>query len=465
MAKKATIFALVLCLLLIVKPIGILTNAQAAAEPVDYKGRIVSDGRITAVIDDDQRLWMWGGQFGTKPLQIMDDAAYVTLGGSIQTLVAAIKTDDTLWIWDEWTDVPEEPVMTNVRNVWVASGCWLVLQKDGTLWLCEDTGTVTKEQLMTGVVSAYIKDNEIAALTEDGTVWEWYDYEYKGPVEFQNDMEDAVAVMPTGGMGSYKLLQMKDGSLMLGRTTHIEDAASYDVSSGRVVVVKTDNTLWEWTSREGEVTQTMTDVAAASTSSEHTAIIKTDGTLWLAGDKEWGLSGLGYNREWSPPEQVMEDVIYADAFHTSFTGSPEACNLILAVKSDGSIWAWGNNASRQIPNDGAYNVGDVYNNYVSTPHEVKGISMFGSTASENTAVEDTEREEREAEQEKIVNEEDVKDHVDSKNNTGQKAEVPVNTDALKNTKKSSAASIIAGIAVLAAAVAGGAVLSKKWKSS
>jgi hypothetical protein len=471
MKKRNFRFTLILYIMLLFIPFINTISVDAAAKPVDYSGRIISDGRVTAVIDDDHNLWMWGGSYGNEPQHILTDAAYVTLGGTMRTNFAVIKTDDSLWILDEWSDVPSEPALNDVCDVWLSSNSWLALKKDGSLWKSDEYDSQASELFMSGVVSAFITDNHLVVLKDDGAVIEWYDYDYKGPVEDLTDMADAVAVMSTGGSGSYKLFQLKDDSLILGRNTHITDVASFDVATNRIVVVKSDNTLWEWNFGKGDIAQTMTGVIAASTSTEHTTIIKTDGTLWLAGDREFGLSGLGYNREWSPPEKVMDDVIYAAAAHTSFIGDAEGFNLILAVKSDGSIWVWGNNASNQVPNGGIYDVGDEYDNYVISPCEVKGINLFGSAPPKDEADNVTNNEDVEIEKGKSEDPDADGNKAEDAKEAGFTSDVEKiqklvseETEKTDSGNKKSTAPAIAGILSIFAVIVGGAVLFIKRRS-
>lgn len=84
-------------------------------------------------------------------------------------------------------------------------------------------------------------------------------------------------------------------------------------------------------------TQIMTDVAQVAAGAYHSMALKTDGTLWTFGDNLSGQLGTLTNSGTpSPnpvPTQVLSGVsaIAAGAFHS------------LAVKNDGSLWAWGYN--------------------------------------------------------------------------------------------------------------------------
>jgi len=79
----------------------------------------------------------------------------------------------------------------------------------------------------------------------------------------------------------------------------------------------------------------MEDVAYVSVYSEfetiYTMAVKTDGSLWAWGDNRYGQLGDGTTQRRTKPVRVMEDV-----------ASVMPCGLFtMAIKTDGSLWAWG----------------------------------------------------------------------------------------------------------------------------
>ncbi|MFZ1313275.1 MAG: T9SS type A sorting domain-containing protein [Chitinophagaceae bacterium] len=78
----------------------------------------------------------------------------------------------------------------------------------------------------------------------------------------------------------------------------------------------------------------------------HTLAIKTDGTLWGWGDNTSGQLGNGTNNNSNAPGQIGTatnwQVIAAGAEHS------------MAIKTDGTLWAWGRNSEAQL-GDGTIN--------------------------------------------------------------------------------------------------------------
>lgn len=93
---------------------------------------------------------------------------------------------------------------------------------------------------------------------------------------------------------------------------------------------------------------------SVSCGSNHTAAIKTDGSLWMWGYNVSGQLGNGFDGTVNglsdvcqpTPVKVMDDVasVSCGRGHTA------------AIKTDGSLWMWGNNGNGELGNGGAGNV-------------------------------------------------------------------------------------------------------------
>lgn len=120
--------------------------------------------------------------------------------------------------------------------------------------------------------------------------------------------------------------------------------------SNSSVAVKTDGTVWSWGANDqsqlglGDLTNRSSPVqiGALTTWSKPyvngwTAhVIKTDGTLWGWGWGDSGLVGVGNTTRYSSPVQVGALTTWA-----SVMGGPVAFYTKVAIKTDGTLWAWG----------------------------------------------------------------------------------------------------------------------------
>ena len=126
--------------------------------------------------------------------------------------------------------------------------------------------------------------------------------------------------------------------------------------------IANDGTLWSWgynnngqlgdgttTARSYPVkigTNTNWVAVSASCSSgsnpQHTAALRSDGTLWAWGANNYGQLGNGTTTQSNSPVQIGTDSdwagVSAGQYHTA------------AIKTDGTLWSWGNNSFGQLGN-------------------------------------------------------------------------------------------------------------------
>jgi len=165
------------------------------------------------------------------------------------------------------------------------------------------------------------------ALKDDGTVWTW------------------------GGNQSYELGDGTNKSRSApGQVKGIKDVIAVTAGVGMTIALKKDGTVWAWgQNTNGQITPgkkgntgTPTQVKGLSgiVAICNTVALKKDGTVW-----EWGLSEDDDRNNCIPPVQVkgLTDVIDI---------SSVSC-VNLALKKDGTVWAWnhyGNNIFGQLGN-------------------------------------------------------------------------------------------------------------------
>lgn len=82
----------------------------------------------------------------------------------------------------------------------------------------------------------------------------------------------------------------------------------------------------------------LADAVAVAAGGSHSLALKGDGTLWAWGENAYGQLGDGSTTDRTTPVQVLTGVVAVSAgqWHT------------LALKTDGTLWAWGRNANGQL---------------------------------------------------------------------------------------------------------------------
>src|SRR5262249_36837303 len=150
-----------------------------------------------------------------------------------------------------------------------------------------------------------------------------------------------------------------------------------------VLALKSDGTVWAWgNNREGEIGPRLSqfdpfhltasqipglaNITAISAGAVHSLALRSDGTVWIWGGNNWGQLGNGSNvADSDTPLQVPG--------LSNVRAIAAGANFSLAVKNDGSVWAWGRNGSSES--------GQPSNTLkVTTPTQVAGISDAVSVA-------------------------------------------------------------------------------------
>ena len=112
----------------------------------------------------------------------------------------------------------------------------------------------------------------------------------------------------------------------------------------------------------------ISSVVALATGFDHSTALKSDGTVWAWGNNESGQLGNGTRTSSSVPQQVSS--------LSGVTAIAAAWGYNLALKSDGTVWAWGANYAGQLGN------GSVIDS--STPVRVQGLTGAAAISAGDT---------------------------------------------------------------------------------
>jgi alpha-tubulin suppressor-like RCC1 family protein len=318
------------------------------------------------------QLWSWGsntqGQLGVVGLAATNTPTQVNSGytwkivGSSNSHNLAIKKDGTLWTWG--------------------------INSYGKLGInTTNTSLIQSTPIQVGIASNWLQISTYSdssfAIKTDGTLWSW-GRNTNGQLGISNNT-DKISPTQVGissnwrlvGAGNSHTLAIKtDGSLWgwgnnqssaLGITGYAStnsprqiDLINFDwksISCGDLysIAIKADGTLWGWglnnfyqlgrgnTATVGTPTQIgnlTSDWYKISTGKEHTIAIKTDGSLWAWGRNNFGQLGVGDNSTKTTPTKV--------GISSNWKNIECGNYYTMAIKTDGTIWGWGYNINGQL---------------------------------------------------------------------------------------------------------------------
>ena len=202
-----------------------------------------------------------------------------------------------------------------------------------------------------------IYDNHATfAIDENNYLWAWGDNRTK-----PTDNPDVGIYLGTSSSAVQTLTPVKIGT----STWSIVEAGS-----NHVIAIKTDGTLWSWglntkgqlgigsTTDQREPVQVGSDSnwASISCGTQTSYAIKTDGTLWA-----WGLNTVNQLGDGTTTQRNSPVQIGSDTNWSSVSAGQIHC---MALKTTGTLWGWGTNTNGRI--------GDGTTTTRSAPVEVYG---------------------------------------------------------------------------------------------
>ena len=350
-------------------------------------------------VKNDGTLWAWGfnldgalgdGTFVNKsvPEQIGTDTNWSTVAAYDQTV--ALKTDGTLWTWghnyygqlgngtQSDTNHPQQVGTSLWKAIAAGYGFTLAIRADGTLWEAGNgmgsnaTNAFIQIGTDTDWSSGSASFSHAMLVKTDGTLW-----------GIGDNSTGELGIGSTGGpyYGTYQ------SPVQTGTAANWKSASAGDSFT---VAVRTDGTLWSWgvnyqdilgdgTASGPDVTSpvqvgTATNWQSVAAGVSDSLATKTDGTLWAWGDNQVGEIGDGTLTPRPSPEQIGTDTNWQLVAIGSATS--------VATKSDGTLWTWGQaSSSFGYGFRGFRPVDPAFGNlksYVTTPYHSVVVRSDGS---------------------------------------------------------------------------------------
>jgi alpha-tubulin suppressor-like RCC1 family protein len=198
------------------------------------------------------------------------------------------------------------------------------------------------------------------AIKTDGTLWAW-GYYYQGQL----------------GLGESGSFTGKSSPVQVGALTNW-----LRISSGNYhnVSVKTDGTMWSWGQNDSGqlgVSGTysspiqvggLTTWLSVACGSYHSIAVTTEGSMWAWGRNANGRLGLGDTNNRSSPVQIGALTNWATNVDSFDGGRLHS----MAIKTDGTLWAWGSGDYGQL--------GLGNSTAVSSPNQVGALTNWLRTA-------------------------------------------------------------------------------------
>ena len=292
----------------------------------------------------------------------------VSVQGTTRFAAMAQKSDNTLWAWgyNDWGKLGQNnrtdyssPIQIGTDTDWSGAfmngqAAWYAVKTNGELWTCGSNSSAALGQndktqrsspvQISGAWSTNIDHlgagtNSGFAIKTDGTLWSWG---YNG----------------YGGLGQNNLTEYSSPRQIPGTTWNFVES-----NGNSTMAIKTDGTLWSWgngiwgmlglnqpsPTKISSPTQVGTDTTWKSGSIGDNGMLatKTNGTLWMWGVNQHG--NLGLNEGYPTRNAASSPVqIPGTTWETVRNKSETGGAYTLALKTDGTLWAWGNNENGDL---------------------------------------------------------------------------------------------------------------------
>lgn len=279
----------------------------------------------------------------------------------------ALTSDGTVWAWGPnaagqlgngstaGSPVPEQvPGLTGVSQIAAGNAFSLALTSDGSVWAwgSNDQGQLGNNSTtdsavpvpvagLTGITQLAAGLDFGLALRSDGTVWAW-GQNSSGQLGNGTTASSAVPVQVTG----------------LSQVTQIAAGEDFSMAARTQGFISTLTSVWTWgDSQWGELGDgtggsrstpeqvsglSVPSVVQIAAGAEFSMVLGSDGSVWAWGADYDGQ--LGNAATYTPQNRPVETVGMA----SGITHISAGVNHVLALRSDGTVLAWGDDSAGEI---------------------------------------------------------------------------------------------------------------------
>ena len=213
---------------------------------------------------------------------------------------------------------------------------------------------------LTSVKTIASRGYHTLALKNDGTVWAW-GYNDSGRLGDGTTADRHSPVQVGGLSGHGKVMVISSGGAVSAALMEDHTLMAWGLNSYGAVGNGETNDTGQWTPTLVSQSTGLTSIKAIATGWDHMVALSEDGTVWTWGAGAQGQLGNGTKENSNVPVQVsgLSDIV----------GVSAGDGATVVLKTDGTVWAWGTLRTEADGNTAA----SYY--YGATPVQVTGIDQ------------------------------------------------------------------------------------------